>query len=214
MTGAMRDYIFDDLWKHDFFQGISIPYRRYAREQVAAQIALNYFSKLDQKEFQRSRYVDLRDFFKDWSQSSENIDSRIEKIRQGLDQTYKLLDDKIGIIGNRAVAVSVFLLVSEYVDQERVNELAGFTEFLVKFLKTLKWQISRGIDIDQEYRDLLNFQTSVNQAAGEKSAIQIRHDYLAKAFGFFKENLFIEGDDLYESRTGNEADEQRSKYLE
>lgn len=214
MTGEMRDYIFNDISKHAFFQGISIPYRRYAREQVAAQITLNYFSKLDRKAFRRSRYVDLQDFFKSQSQPSQGDKKRFEDIRQRLDKTRQQMDDKLGIIGNRAVAVSVFLLVSEFIDDGRDDELYQFKEFLVKFLKTLKWQIPKGIDMAPAYRDLLTFQTSVNQAAGERYAIQNRHDYLVKAFSYFKETGLIEGDEQYESGTDKNADEERSKYLE
>lgn len=70
MTGDLRDSIFNDLSKHIFFDEISVPRRRFVKEQIAAQIALNEFSKRDENSFHRSRYVDLQDFFKAYNKFS------------------------------------------------------------------------------------------------------------------------------------------------
>ena len=70
-----------------------------------------------------------------------------EEIRERLDKSREHLNDKLGMIGNRAVAVSVFLFVSELINQDRDDELDKFAEFLVKFLQTLKGQIPMGVDI-------------------------------------------------------------------
>ena len=64
------------------------------------------------------------------------------------------------------------------------------------------------------YYHLLDFQTHVNQAAGERYAIQNRHVYLLGAFNYHKQHGSIRGDDQYEDETGLIADEERSKYLE
>lgn len=211
MTGEMRDYIFDDIGHHEFFSEISIPYRRYAREQVAAQIALNYFSKKKDKEFHRSRYLDLQEFFKNGSELSEADKELFAEIRERLDKVREQLDDKLDIIRNRAVAVSVFLFVGELIDLNRENELNQFAEFLVEFLETLKWQIPQGFEMHPAFYHLRDFQTYVNQAAGERYAIQGRHDYLSKAFEFYKDNGMISGDAEYFKQTGVSAHEERAK---
>jgi hypothetical protein len=211
MTGEMRDYIFNDIGRHDFFKGIRIPYRRYAREQVAAQIALNYFSRKETGQYHRSRYIDLQEFFKERSRLSKNDSKLTDEIRQKLDMVCQYLKDELYLVGNRAIAVSLFLFVSELIDQSRENEIAQFAEFLVKFMKTLKWQIPKGVQMDAAYHYLLDFQTYVTQAAGEKYAIQNRHDFLSKGFYYYKRKKAIEGDDKYFEHTGGKADEEREK---
>lgn len=211
MTGEMRDFIFNDIGIHDFFQGIDIPYRRYAREQVAAQITLNYFSKKNTGEYHRSRYIDLQEFFKERSQFSEDGKRLCDEIKRKLDKIYDYFKDKLRLIGNRAIAVSVFLFISDLIDQGRENETEKFIEFFVKLIKTLKWQIPKGVHMDKAYYYLLEFQTYVTQAAGEKYAIQNRHNFLDKGFYYYKQNNAIEGDGKYFEDTRKKADVERQK---
>jgi hypothetical protein len=211
MTGEMRDYIFNDIGGHDFLKGIKIPYRRYAREQVAAQITLNYFIKNKTGDFHRSRYIDLQEFFKEQSGLNGSDKKLTEEIRQKLDIICKHLRGELSLIGNRAIAVSLFLFVSGLIDEGKESELKQFGEFLVKFLQTLKWQIPKGVQMDRSYHYLLDFQTYVTQAAGEKYAIQNRHDFLGKAFYYYKKNKAIEGDDKYFEHTKQKADKEREK---
>lgn len=209
MTGDMRDYIFNDIGRHEFFQGIRIPYRRFAREQVAAQITLNYFSKKEDGEFHRSRYIDLQEFFKERNKLTGNDKKLCEEIREKLNAICQHLKDELCLIGNRALAVSLFLFVGELIDQGRQDEMDEFATFLVRFLKTLKWQIPKGVQMDSAYHYLLDFQTYVTQAAGEKYAIQNRHDFLSRGFYYYKKNKSIEGDDKYLEHTGKKADQER-----
>lgn len=209
MTGETRDYIFNDIGRHAFLQGIRIPYRRYAREQVAAQIALNYFRKKETGDFHRSRYIDLQEFFKEHSTLSDGAKNLTWEIRQKLDILCRYLEDELPLIGNRAIAVSLFLFVSELIDEEEESQLKQFGEFLVRFLRTLKWQIPKGVQMDEPYHYLLDFQTYVTQAAGEKYAIQNRHSFLSRAFCYYRRNKAIEGDDAYLELTGKQADAER-----
>jgi glyoxylate utilization-related uncharacterized protein len=63
--------------------------------------------------------------------------------------------------------------------------------------------------MDEAYHYLLDFQTYVTQAAGEKYAIQNRHNFLDKAFYYYKKYKAIEGDDAYFKSTGKRADKER-----
>ena len=211
MTGQMRDYVFNNVGNHDFFHGINIPYRRYAKQQVAAQIALNYFSYKKNGQYHRSRYLDLQEFFKENSNLNEYEESLTIQIKERLDIICKNLKDKLHHITNRAIAVSLFLFISALIDESKENEIKKFADYLVKFMKTLKWQIPKSVDMDPEYHYLLDFQTYVTQAAGEKYAIQNRHDFLVKGFNYYKQNNFIEGDDKYRARTGTKADTEREQ---
>ncbi|MCJ7645611.1 DUF262 domain-containing protein [bacterium] len=209
MTGNMRDYIFKDMGTNPFFTALDIPYRRFAREQVAAQIALNYFSLKKNGEFHRSRYLDLQEFFKETSRLGEQDLRLTVEIKQILDKIYQHLGDRLNFITNRAIAVSLFFFTSFLMEQGRENEIDEFAEFLLKLIQTLQWQLPKRVDMDEPYHYLLDFQTYVTQAAGEKYAIENRHDFLIENFDYFKAEHCIRGDKEYEIATGKSADSER-----
>ena len=70
MVGEIRNVCFDQIGQHDFLRDVNIPTRRYAREQLASQIASQVFSveKSRQEgaeiEYARTRHFDLQGFFK------------------------------------------------------------------------------------------------------------------------------------------------------
>lgn len=213
MIGDMRNAIFGDggLGKHKFFQEIKIPYRRYAREQVAAQLVLNYFSLRKDKEYHRARYIDLQDFFKNYSTFSTTDQELILRIRKNLDKITKHFGKKLALIKNRAIAVSVFLFVSMLLEDKQEAKIGRFIEFFEKFIDTLKWQVARGMDFDREYRELLKFQSYVTQAAGERYAIENRQKFWEEYFAYYEKERRIKGDKEYRNRTKKDPDEERSK---
>jgi hypothetical protein len=213
MTGDMRDYIFHDLSKHTFFTSIKIPYRRFAREQVAAQIAINYFSKKEEGVFQKSRFVDLQDFFKEKSRFNSAAKKYAKEISNILTKIETYFGNKIHYIRNRAIAVSVFLFVSELIETGKEKDVKLFIEFLIKFLKTLKWQISKGVMMDSAYYDLLKFNTNIAQAAVEKPAIERRHDFLKDYFHAFKNTKSIRGDREYKAEKGVDPNKERESII-
>ncbi len=66
MVGDMRNECFDadGLGKHAFLDATDIPTRRFARQQVAAQILAQVFSLHETEEYRRTRHFDLQNFFK------------------------------------------------------------------------------------------------------------------------------------------------------
>lgn len=211
MTGDMRDYVFNDIGKHNVLAEIKIPYRRYAREQVAAQIALNYFSKEETNEFHRSRYLDLQEFFKEQNKFTESDSTRVKEINSILDVVYSNFKGKLKLVSNRAITVSIFLSVSDLIKQEKEQEIGQFVDFFIKFMRTLKWQISKGVQMDPPYYDLLKFQTHVTQAAGEKYAIRNRHNFWQEYFYKYKETKAIKGDEEYNKEAPRPADAERDE---
>ncbi len=209
MIGDMRNWIFNTAVNHEFFKRIHIPRRRYAREQVAAQITLNAFSKRNNGDFQRSRYIDLQDFFKKYSSLSLSDKKLIKEIENSFDVIVKYFEDKLKYINNRAIAVSVYLFVSELIELGKEKEIREFKEFLIKFLKTLKWQIPKGVEMNKNYYNLLKFQTNITQAAGEKTAIQKRHDFINEYFYYYKKQGLIKGDEEYKKETKKDPDKER-----
>ncbi len=212
MNGFMRDYIFSDLSKHKFFAEINIPHRRYAVEQVAAQIALNYFSVIHEKDFHRSRYTDLQDFFKQYNVKANDTELLTKAINQIIDRIVLCLAGLLGLIRNRATAVSVFLFINNILIQNRDYELDEFAAFFSMFMKTLAWQIPKGIRMDSQYEELLKFQTYVAQAAGEKYAIRRRFDMWVEYFEYYKIEKCIKGDKEYAAETDNNPDIARAPF--
>ena len=211
MTGDMRNAIFYDIGKHAFFGQTKIQRRRFAREQVAAQIVLNEFSRRDDNAFHRTRYEDLQDFFKEYDRFEPKDKETILRTKQKLDKIVKYFGEKLTYISSRAIAVSIYLFVSELLDTGKETETKQFVEFFEMFLRTIKWQLPLGVQMDPAYYNLLKFQTNVTQAAGEKSAIERRHDFLGEYFYYYKQTKKIKGDDEYQTSTGNKADTKRAK---
>lgn len=211
MTGEMRDFIFLDINHHPFFNALSIPKRRYSKEQVAAQIVLNTFNKTLKGEFHRSRYLDLQDFFKQYTKLTTDDKKILKNVKNTLDKINKYWSSTLNIIDNRAIAVSVYLFILFLLKQGKEREIQKFKEFFIVFFRTLKWQIPKRIEMDQPYHELFIFQTNVTQAAGEKYAIQNRQDFLENYFYFYKKEKKIKGDKEYEKKTGINPDKERNK---
>jgi hypothetical protein len=211
MSGEMRDFIFEELKDNQYLQGINVRYRRFAREQIAAQMVINYFSLKKSREYHRARYIDLLQFFKEKAKMDEEDRKLIEKIKDNLGRITQIFDDKLSLIDNKALAVSTFLFASMLIDDSKSTELEDFSEFMEKLIKTIKWQIPQGVNMDEEYIYLaLDFYTYVTQAADERYAIEKRAEFLADQFRFFKENgKILRGDKEYQAHNGKSADAVR-----
>ncbi len=210
MTGEMRNKIFHNIVKFIFFKNLKIPERRFSKEQVAAQIFLNVFSLRQNDDFHRSRYIDLQEFFKQYNILNPEDKSLIKSVEVLLE----LINEKVGagiqIIKNRALAVSLFLYI--YLEFEsNLEQIVDFFDFFKLLLKTLKWQIPKGVEIDREYLDLFNFQSNISQAAVERPAIQRRHYFLRKYYDYYIENHSIIGDKEYEENGNGNPDKERDK---
>ena len=166
-----------------FIVGINIPSRRFAKEQVCAQICNNssFINKTDV--FRNSKYEDLEVLYrvnKDFDLESDSAKS----IFGVLD----LLDEIFGVrtaeITNRASAVSIYLMVEEMLLN---GELHGKEEivrdFYLEFLSKLRDEVRLGIDATSRF--LLLYQSRIIQAADSRTAIAERHDRLKEAFQYY-----------------------------
>jgi len=202
MTGAMRQYIFEALGSHAFFSSIAIPYRRFSREQVAAQIACNIFSLHEVGTYARTRYIDLQVFFKrhmtlegpDW-----DLCQQILGTAQAITDTHP---GEIPFLRNRALTVSFFLYCHHLVATGETSKLTTFKDFFELLLRRVSWQIHKGLEMDREYEDLLRFQTDVTQASVEKSAVTRRHEFILNYFSNYLRNSEIIGDSQYRRNKG------------
>ena len=111
MAGEMRDECFGPggLGHHPFLGATDIPIRRFAREQVAAQILAQVFSLKYSEDFRRTRHFDLQNFFKDHRSLNDEQRSLIGDVHNVLDLLHEPFEDS-RVLRNRAITVSTVLL--------------------------------------------------------------------------------------------------------
>ena len=191
MVGTMRDLIFDSgsLGLHPFFDALAIPTRRYAKEQVAAQVALQVFAFGADGKFTRGRYLDLQKFLKDNADIAVS-DSRIVRLTTELGILDNECRAKDLVLSNRAIVVSVVLLGWTQGLATSPGRVVALVEYLGAFIEKLEWQVQnlRKFEPDREYDYLIDFQRHVTQASVERYAISARHEILYEGFEFWKQN--------------------------
>jgi hypothetical protein len=200
MVGDIRDECFKDdgLGHHSFFDGISITTRRYSKEQVAAQILAQVFSVADTKEYTRTRHFHLQKFFKDYSTLDKSRRALVKDVKTTLDALASGFKDA-SILRNRAITVSTVL--QAWKQQMTAAKAKAYATFMNEFLCRLKWQIGKGLDVDIEYRYLLDFQKHVTQASVEKPAVSARAETLEKLYDMWEAETSLPGDKEYFKRT-------------
>ena len=200
MVGDMRDECFGEggLGLHDFLDATNIPTRRFAREQVAAQILAQVFSLKENEDYMRTRHYDLQLFFKKYSRLSSEQRELIAEVRALLD----LLEEPFGpmtVLKNRAITVSTVLLAwaKEVTAEAQARRLADFVE---EFYYRLRWQIGKGLQIDEEYHHLLEFQRHLTQATHEKNAYERRARILGDEYLLWCATNELTGDTAWKER--------------
>ena len=200
MMGELRNLCFDELGEHEFLKFAAIPTRRFAREQLAAQILAQVFAiekgnQEDERKYARTRHNDLQRLFKNNTHLNEDQKAIVARVRQTMD----LLAEQTTTfpeLRSRAIVLSAFLLAYELgVDSEQgAHELA---RFMSEFVRCLRWQISKGLDVDFEYRYLVEFQRHLSQASVEKPAVKHRANVLRAAYDSWIEEEKLPGDDEF-----------------
>ena len=213
MVGQLRDICFRRLGTHSFLTETNVPTRRYSREQLAAQIvgqvfALETSMAAGQKGYGRTRHFDLQRLFKVHAVVDATQQGWIDKIERIMD---RLQPEFVGekSLRNRAIVVSTVLLAYEE-DIKADREARAIGEFVGEFVRCLKWQLDKGLDMDGAYRYLAEFQRHVTQASVERPAVEARARVLADGLALWKERRVLRGDDEYITQNpGCNPSEQR-----
>ena len=190
LTGDMRDFVFNTARSHPFIKAVSIPERRYAKEQVLAQICINSFSISKKREYQSARYDKLRLFFEMYDKL-DKYTGEIKLIKHTLDLLHKSFGEKANILTNRALILTAYLSVEDLVRKDKESKVKDFARFYFKFVETLKVQVGKGLDYDKKYRELLEFYKSVNFAAFEPYQIRNRSRVISEYFAYWEANKKI-----------------------
>ena len=184
MKGDMRDFVFDLGKNHPFFKKVRIVERRFAKETVFAQICINSFYLSLNNSFYGARYNDLYAFF-DQYPSLSKFQEQIRLVKYTLDKLDSNFGDNAAELTNRAVIVSAYLFFEELIRTRQEEKLPIFAEFYLSFLAKLTEETEKGLDYDPEYRELLDFQTYIIQAAVAKRSIETRHAMLKEYFDYY-----------------------------
>ncbi len=171
------------MTQHPFIHNISIPTRRYAKEQVCAQLCNNSRFINKTEEFRNSKYEDLENLYRAYADFNlESYEAR--QIFSVLDKLYELFAEKAVEITNRASVVSIYLMVEEmYVEGRLEGKEDAIADFYVRFLNDQREQARLGIDATNRF--LISYQSRVIQAADSKTAIMERHEKLRQAFDYY-----------------------------
>ena len=194
MVGDLRDICFGELAESSFLASIDIPTRRFAREQLAAQIVAQVIA-IEQaraanrvREFARVRHMDLQKLFKDNSLVSPATRTWITRIRDVME----FLADQsetLPFLRSRAIVLSLVLLAYEK-NVSSSAEAEQVARFASEFVGRLRWQVSevaRGSGVADSYLYLLEFQKHLTQASVEKPAVKARAECLEQAFDHWRE---------------------------
>ena len=208
MVGDMRHTCFapdSRVGGHQFLARVGVPGRRFAREQLGATVLAQIFEQKLRQHFTRTRHFDLQKFLKEYDKIGDVEASWIDEAVGTMDWLASALPRAGAVLRNRAMVVSVVLLAwaLELRLGEPSNELQ---EFLDAFVCRLGWQTRKGLDSDQEYRYLIDFQKHVTQASVEKPAVDARHRVLKAEFETWRAIHQIDGDAAYTARTGRDPE--------
>lgn len=192
-SGEKLNSILSDMGKfvtkmteHPFLKNINIPTRRFAKEQVCAQICNNSAFINKTKFFRNSKYEDLENLYrayKDFSLES----AEAKQIMSVLDRLDTIFSYKAEEITNRASVVSIYLMVEEMILNGSIDgKEEAIKDFYLKFLDRLREEARAGIDATDRF--LLAYHSRVIQAADSKTSIAERHDRLKEAFQQYLKN--------------------------
>ncbi|MDE2744712.1 MAG: DUF262 domain-containing protein [Chloroflexota bacterium] len=200
MVGDLRDVCFaeDGLGSHEFLRALGVPTRRYAPEQLAAQILAQIQSLEAREEYTRTRHYDLQRLFKQGTTMNERQRSIVASVEQLLDVLVSGFPDP-GILKNRAIAVSTVLLAWD-LRIDSVSAAQSFAEFVEDLVSRLKWQIGKGLDVDSEYRYLVDFQRHITQASVEKPAVEARAVVMRDQYELWIRSGVLRGDEEWQAR--------------
>ena len=209
MVGDLRDVCFGKFGRHPFLRGIDIPTRRYAQQQLAAQIVSQVFdleeSRRDggERRFARMRHLDLQRLFKVHMRMGRGERAWIKRAEATMDLLAGQLD-VLPSLRSRSIVLSLVLLAYERNIED--GDASEFAQFVSCFVGRLRWQVGLGLDVNDEYRYLIDFQRHLTQASGERYSVRERARELERSFDYWLEQGQLVGDVEYEENHGKEPE--------
>ncbi|HJP93156.1 MAG TPA: DUF262 domain-containing protein [Pyrinomonadaceae bacterium] len=187
-TGTIRDFVYKEMANDaPFLRRTNLSEKRFSRQFTLAQICINSFSRNESGEFVRARYDDLEEFFKE-NYALDEKDENLLRIRRVLELMDKHFGDKAKMISSRAVAVTAYLFVENLYLEKKSSLISEFVNFFIALLDEIK----HNLRLLTNYQEPMNtavledFQKYISQASVEPYAIKRRHEFLEKAFNYYR----------------------------
>ena len=173
-----------------------MPQRRYAKQTLSSQIAINSFSRKNVGTFSRTRYEDLLFFFQQYAHprgpDAELFENQTLKIVEVLDGLWSCFGDRAADLKNRSYILSVFLLFEEIGDDLASQaDRDRFRDFVLTLWERLKKEAKAGMD--RQNRDLFEFDSMLSSAPGERYQIDRRHSKFLDFYEHYREGESILG---------------------
>ena len=183
IKSGLGDFIKERMRRTEFITRTRIPERRFAKEQVCAQICNNSLAFNKTGTFRNSKYEDLETLYRTHKDFSSDSDEA-KHVLSVLDRLNRIFRDQAELIRNRASAISIFLFLEDLVHNNGIeyNENV-LRDFYLDFLRELRNQISLGIDFTNRF--LIKYQSAVIQGADTRRSITERHESLKMAFDYY-----------------------------
>lgn len=177
--------------KEPFMHNVGIPIRRFAKQQVCAQICNNSMFINKPGDFKNSKYEDLAALYRAYKDFNTN-----SKEAKGIIEVLKHLNDIFGVdasdIRNRASVVSIYLFVEEIYIQGKLSDKESLIrKFYLEFMKSLKKESRLGVEFNNKF--LVRYQSNIIQGADSKNSIEFRHEKLKEAFDYYIKHKKIIG---------------------
>ena len=193
-SGKMKNFVFNIIASHDFVKSIGIPERRYAKQTLGAQIAINSFTHAKLDQFARTRYDDLLQFFQEYADPQgkdlDRFNRQSKLIVDTLDMLSRCFGDKAKDLKNRSYVLSIYLFMEQH--HISAEECRQFQTFVFLLWRRLREEGRLGID--RKNRELYTFQSLLSSAPGEQYQIERRSQKLEEYYGFYKSDGKIKGD--------------------
>lgn len=188
-TGTIRDFVYKEIGNNGpFFRNTNLSEKRFSRPYTLSQICINSFARAKLGgEFVRARLQDIEDFFEE-NHDLDKKDENLLRIRKVLDKIDKGLKKKAVIISSRAVAVTLYIFVEDLFANGKNGRIPTFLKFYLKLLDEIKhnMELLRAYEKPKNLVVMEEFQKYILQASVEGYSIKRRHDFLKKAFKYYR----------------------------
>ncbi|MBI5648606.1 MAG: DUF262 domain-containing protein [Ignavibacteriae bacterium] len=182
MVGDMRDACFDEdgLTNHGLINAVNIPTRRYAKEQVVAQILCQLLWYQETGNYTRTRYKDLAEAFLNNIKFGAQQRDVVNKLKFILKELDRILNTT-SIVKNRAITISIVLFAYSMYYQNTVNtnEIGQFLDYFIAELEKYIRNISKDTDRDSLFEE---YHKNITQASVEKSAVTRRDEIMKEKY--------------------------------
>ena len=189
IESKMRTFV-QELTKTEFIKNVSIRKKRFAKEQICAQICNNSLYIINNDQIRNSKFLNLQKLYYDYK--IEDIPNK-NNILNVFNRLYQIFENDSNLFRTRATIISVYFLIEKYIYEKRSFNDKDLKQFFKLFMAHIKEEISLGIE--SKNNAILTYHRYVVQGADSASSIMQRNEILNKFFTYYEQNKKILFDD-------------------